>query len=107
MSSRSFPSRILYDPNTLLSNKGPELIHEIVIYGSKAGDPFNDGRFGEDQRRAELTLYYHLPRSGMTRDDIVEFARQFMGLQWPDLKHTQFWHCEFCGACLAMVTNNY
>lgn len=105
MSSRGF--RKVYDPDTLLSNKGPELIHQVLIYGSKPGDPLNDDRYGAHQRRAEMTLYLRLPRSGMTKNDIGAFANQFIGLQWPDLKHTQFWHCEFCGACLAVLTDRY
>jgi len=32
----------------------------------------------------------------MAKDEIATFAKLFIAVQWPDLKHTQFWHCEFC-----------
>ncbi len=96
--------RKVYDPDTVLSNKGPELIHNVLVYGSKPGDPLNDDRFGENQRRVEITLHPRLPRFGMAKDEIATFAKLFIAVQWPDLKHTQFWHCEFCGTCHATGT---
>ncbi|KLO17771.1 hypothetical protein SCHPADRAFT_846040 [Schizopora paradoxa] len=90
------PPDQLYFPDDLLTNKGKRIIFNVIIYGSKPGDPLNDERFGEHQRRCELTLYPRLPHNRMTKDEITSFAKQFLFYQWPDFKHTQFWHCEIC-----------
>lgn len=100
------PPDQLYFPDDLLSNKGRKIVYNVVIFGSKPGDPprANDDLFGRHQRRAEITLYPRLPHNRMSKEEITSFAKQFLFYQWPDFKHTQFWHCEICGACLTTVT---
>lgn len=88
-----------FNPQNFLTNKGPELYYFVIIYGSKPGDPLDDSRYGAHQRRTEIALRPRLPRSGMSMAEIEMFARVFTGYQWQDIKHTNFWHCEFCGAC--------
>ena len=77
---------------------GPDYLHlTLLLYGSAKGDPVGDERLGEHQRRAEIELRLKLPHAGMSAHEIQQFARGFVGLHYPNIKHTQKWYCEFCG----------
>ncbi len=89
---------LIFSPRTLLNNTGPEVNYTMIVYGSTPGDPVNDDRYGMHQRRVEIVVRPRLPRDHMTIPEINEFCRLFMAYQWQDVKHTNFWHCEFCGA---------
>ncbi|KAH9925738.1 uncharacterized protein B0H18DRAFT_365383 [Fomitopsis serialis] len=76
---------------------GPDYLHLLLIlYGSAKGDSSSDDRFGQDQRRAEVDIRLKLPRAGMRPPEIDSYAREFVGLNYASIKHTQKWHCEFC-----------
>ncbi|KAI0066246.1 hypothetical protein BV25DRAFT_1913017 [Artomyces pyxidatus] len=75
---------------------GPELILTVIVYGSTAGDPLSDDRYGDDQRRVELSLRPRLPTPGMRPPQIQEWVKAMLKRMSKDMKHTQLWHCEFC-----------
>lgn len=87
------------NPRDFLKNKGPELEYTIIIYGSKPGDPLDESRSGANQRRVEITLRPRLPRANMPCAEIEAFAHIFTAFQWQDIKHTNYWRCEFCSTC--------
>lgn len=87
----------VFNPRTLVDNKGPVIDFTIIAYGSKPGDPKDDR---EGQRRVEIAAHPRLPRDNMTDTEINEFCSLFLMYQWQDIKHNNYWHCEFCGKCL-------
>lgn len=79
--------------------QGPLLDLLVIAYGSSDTDPNDDSRFsGEDQRRVEVKCSPRVP---------IEYAGNLRRMQdWAqgvvnkvvfDVKHSQRWHCEFCG----------
>jgi len=79
----------------------------MIVYGSTPGDPVNDDRYGIHQRRVEIVVRPRLPRDNMTIPEINEFCRLFMAYQWQDVKHTNFWHCEFCDKPTRVSKTNF
>ncbi|TFY63499.1 hypothetical protein EVJ58_g3213 [Rhodofomes roseus] len=72
---------------------GPEYLHLLLLlYGSKKDDQLSDDRFGQDQRRVEVDLRLKLPRTDMHPPEIDRYAREFVGLNYASVKHTQKWH---------------
>lgn len=78
-------------------NTGPVMDITIIMYGSKKGETVSDDRFGDHQRRVEIKLSPRLPRPGMTSQEISRWANDLFSLCYPTFKHSQKWHCEFCG----------
>lgn len=84
-------------------NAGPVLDLLIIAYGSSADDPAGDSRFYRpDQRRVEVKLAPRAPVSaaGDLRR-MHEWSQGVLRNAIPDVKHSQRWHCEFCGALCA------
>lgn len=82
------------------STEGPTLDLLIIAYGSSENDPNNDSRFtGENQRRVEVQLAPRIPAelAGNMRR-MQSWARDKVHATVLDIKHSQRWHCEFCGA---------
>lgn len=65
----------------------------LIIHGSRKHADFDS----EYDRRVEIDMRLHLPRSGMSGPEIEQFGRDFVFYHYTSLKHSQKWHCEFCG----------
>ena len=80
---------------------GPKLDLLIIVYGSAAGDPTDDSRYGADQRRAEVKLSPRVPAeiAGNMRR-MQDWAQDVVSGLGLELKHSQQWRCEFCGGCM-------
>ena len=78
---------------------GPKVELLIIAYGSKKGDPTDNSRYGSHQRRVEVTFGPHVPMelAGNMRR-MQNWARDRVTATIMDIKHSQRWHCEFCGA---------
>ena len=81
----------------------------LIAYGSSADDPTDDSRFsGEDQRRVVVTATPLVPAEllpgvqGNTRA-ITPWAQKVARRLVLDIKHSQSWHCEFCGKCATSI----
>ena len=71
----------------------------IIVYGSAAGDPTDNSRFaGADQRRVEINFSPRVPDSKVSKPrEIRMWAQSLAQGLGTDVKHSQKWHCEFCG----------
>ncbi|KAF7789382.1 hypothetical protein EIP86_000326 [Pleurotus ostreatoroseus] len=71
----------------------------VIVYGSAAGDPTDDSRFaGADQRRAEIEFSPRVPDNKVGKpNEIAMWANNLVQGLGTDVKHSQKWHCEFCG----------
>lgn len=79
--------------------KGPAVDLLLIAYSSSEDDPNNDSRFsGQDQRRVEVKLAPRVPAeiAGNMRK-MTEWSRGKVNEIVLDIKHSQRWHCEFCG----------
>ena len=82
------------------SAEGPVLDLLLIAYGSSETDPNDNSRFnGADQRRVEVQLAPRIPAelAGNMRR-MQGWARDKVHATVMDIKHSQRWHCEFCGA---------
>ena len=72
----------------------------MIVYGSSKDDPNDDSRFcGMDQRRVEITASPLVPSNKLGRiDTLTVWAENVAKRIMPDAKHSQEWHCAFCGA---------
>ncbi|KLO17763.1 hypothetical protein SCHPADRAFT_936784 [Schizopora paradoxa] len=86
----------IFNPRTFLDNTGPEIEYSIIVYGSKPGDTLTDARYGMHQRRVEINVFPRLPRNNMSAAEMDRFCASFLACFWWDIKHNNFWHCEFC-----------
>ena len=79
---------------------GPKVELLIIAYGSKKGDPTDNSRYGSHQRRVEVTFGPHVPMelAGNMRRMQMWANGLVQGLML-EMKHSQQWRCEFCGAC--------
>ncbi|KAJ3553282.1 hypothetical protein NM688_g3696 [Phlebia brevispora] len=77
--------------------QAPRLDLLVILYGSSGTDPVGNSRFGADQRRVELKFNPRIPAE-VPRDPvgIDTWARNTLAGLFPELKHSQKWHCEFC-----------
>lgn len=72
----------------------------IIVYGSSENDPNDDSRFsGYNQRRVELEFRPPVPKADMLGnvDRMMTWAKWSIIELLQDIKHSQKWHCEFCG----------
>ena len=80
------------------ANTGPVMHLLVILYGSRKREEVSLDRFGEHQRRVEIDMRPRLPRPGMTPLEISQWAHHFVGVNYQSFKHSQKWHCEYCGA---------
>ena len=71
----------------------------MMAYGSSVDDPNDDSRFtGMDQRRIELYASPVIPATMMGDPEaLTPWAQKIARRMVLDIKHSQDWHCEFCG----------
>lgn len=71
----------------------------MIAYGSSADDPNDDSRFtGMDQRRVEIHAIPEVPAHLLgDADALTPWAQGVARRAVLDIKHSQNWHCEFCG----------
>ncbi|KAI0041004.1 hypothetical protein FA95DRAFT_1565845 [Auriscalpium vulgare] len=76
---------------------GPELRLSVSIFGSAAGDPVtHDPDDRPVPRILKLEMRPRMPHAGMSTPEFSQWAQSMLLRITPDLKHTQYWHCEFC-----------
>ncbi|KAI0791858.1 hypothetical protein C8Q75DRAFT_756588 [Abortiporus biennis] len=84
-----------------MSQPGPEVDLEIVVYGSKSTDPMSDfliRGLHPVQGRLEVQLRLKIPTMEILRDhsQLSPWIQKVVLQIAPNLKHTQQWFCEFC-----------